>query len=313
MKGIMYHYVRKTNRRLPHFKYLNIENFKKQLDYFQDEFGFVTKEDFLNSFNTKKPVPGVILTFDDGFKDHYQFVFPELLKRNLWGIFYVPFKVYERNKLLGPHRTHMLLGEFGGQKVLKKLKEKVSKKILSHEHVEEFKTLTYKELTDDFASTEVKRILNFYIDEKYREKIIDDLMGDFFKNESSLVKNYYLNEKEIKEMADSGMIIGAHTVNHPVMSKLGLKEQRKEILPCFEFLEKIVGKDAIRTYCHPYGGDFSFNKNTLNILVKAHCLFSFSVEHRDIESNDLKTNLQSLPRYDCNVFPHGKVRPISKN
>ena len=43
MKAIMYHYVREPEASLPHFKYLNIGDFKKQLDYFQKKFGFVEK------------------------------------------------------------------------------------------------------------------------------------------------------------------------------------------------------------------------------------------------------------------------------
>ncbi|MDO8492719.1 MAG: polysaccharide deacetylase family protein [bacterium] len=310
MKGIMYHYIRKANSLLPNFKYLDIEDFRKQLDYFQDKFGFVTKEDFINSFDTRKPVSGVVLTFDDGLKDHYEFVLPELLSRNLWGIFYVPYKASERKRLLGPHGLHMLLGKFGGQMILENLSTRVSKKILSHEHIKAFQTLAYKGLTDDRASTEVKRILNYYIDEKHREQVIDDLINYFFKNEPIKIKDFYLSAEEIKKVAEAGMIVGAHTINHPVMSKLNYKEQEKEILPCFEFLEKIIDQDSIRTYCHPYGGDFSFNKDTEKILENAHCLFSFSVEPRDIESADLKNHRQSLPRYDCNIFPHGQVRSI---
>ena len=227
MKAIMYHYVREPEASLPHFKYLNIGDFKKQLDYFQKKFGFVEKGDFINSFNTGKPMSGVVLTFDDGLKDHYRYVLPELLKRNLWGIFYVPYKACKRKKLLGPHRVHMLLGRFGGQKVMENLSKITSKKILLHKHVEAFRTLSYKGLADYRASTEVKRILNFYIDEKYREKTIDKLMKIFFKDESLMAKNFYLNEEEIIKMAQAGMIIGAHTVNHPVMSKLNMEEQKR--------------------------------------------------------------------------------------
>jgi peptidoglycan/xylan/chitin deacetylase (PgdA/CDA1 family) len=308
MKAIMYHYVREADPKLPYFKHLHIEDFRKQLDYFQKELGFVPKEDFLNSFKTGIPVSGVILTFDDGFSDHYQHVLPELIKRNLWGIFYIPYKASERKRMFGAHIIHLLLGTFGGQKVLEQLSKVVTKEMLSFEHVEEFRTLTYKKLTDDHAFTETKRILNFYIDEKYREKIIDKLMKIFFKDEKSMARNFYMNEREIRELSRAGMMIGAHTVNHPVMSKLNRGEQEKEILPCFEFIEKTLGKNTRRTYCHPYGGHFSFNANTEDILNKSGCLFSFNVEPRDIEEKDLRGNRQALPRYDCNMFPYGQVR-----
>jgi len=94
MKIIMYHYVRKHSKEFPYFKYLHIKDFKKQLDYFEQKFGFVKKDDFINAFNIKnnKMPQGVVLTFDDGLKDHYKYVLPELLKRNLWGIFYINYR-----------------------------------------------------------------------------------------------------------------------------------------------------------------------------------------------------------------------------
>ena len=94
MKAIMYHYVREYSDSLPNFRYLDIENFSKQLDFFEKEFGFMEKKDWddvinrkvedINSFKDK-----IILTFDDAMKCHYEYVYPELEKRGLWGIFYV--------------------------------------------------------------------------------------------------------------------------------------------------------------------------------------------------------------------------------
>lgn len=47
MKSIMYHYVRDFDEKLPNLKHLHIDDFKKQLDYFEKKFGFVSQEEFL--------------------------------------------------------------------------------------------------------------------------------------------------------------------------------------------------------------------------------------------------------------------------
>ena len=87
MKAIMYHYVREFVPQMPNFKHLHFEDFCKQLDYFSAEYDFVSKEDFIDSFHSNNPLPkGVILTFDDGLSCHYNYVFKELKRRNLWGI-----------------------------------------------------------------------------------------------------------------------------------------------------------------------------------------------------------------------------------
>ena len=66
----MYHYVRNTKKEFPYFRYLSVENFSKQLDYFQREYGFVSYSDLLNIknenvFNNNNNK--ILLTFDDGF------------------------------------------------------------------------------------------------------------------------------------------------------------------------------------------------------------------------------------------------------
>ena len=118
MKAVMYHYVRADSPDFPHFRHLHTDDFKAQLDYFEKEYGFVKKDAFLNAF-LGGPLPsGMVLTFDDGLADHYVTVFPELQKRGLWGIFYVPTDPHMSGKMLSVHRTHLLLGAFGGNAVL---------------------------------------------------------------------------------------------------------------------------------------------------------------------------------------------------
>ena len=85
----MYHYVRPISQNYPYFKNLDIETFKRQLDYFEDEYGFISKEDYFYAIKNRKKIDGVVLSFDDGLKDHYLHVLPELKKRNLWGTFYI--------------------------------------------------------------------------------------------------------------------------------------------------------------------------------------------------------------------------------
>ncbi len=71
MKSIMYHYVRKFDTELPKMNFLHINDLKKQLDYFQKNYYFPTKDDFISSIKTKTIIPNsIILTFDDGIKDH---------------------------------------------------------------------------------------------------------------------------------------------------------------------------------------------------------------------------------------------------
>ena len=305
MKAIMYHYVRPFAKDYPNLKKLDFKDFKKQLDYFQSQFGFVNKNDFINCFSTNKSVSGIILTFDDGFSCHYDFVFKELKKRGLWGIFYIPVQPFLEHKLLDVHRTHILLAKHKSKKLFEFLNKKIDKKMFDESRIDEFKSKTYLTQKNDDYSLIFKRILNYYISYEYREKVLDKLMKKFVPNEKEILQSYYLTKKQIIEMHNAGMIIGSHTVNHPVMSRLNNQEQEFQIKKSFDFLESIIQKFHHKTFCYPYGGFHSFTSQTQSILSRENCLYSFNVEERDIQDIDIQLRPHALPRYDCNQFPHG--------
>jgi peptidoglycan/xylan/chitin deacetylase (PgdA/CDA1 family) len=309
MKSVMYHYVRPFNRDFPFLKNLSLDNFKKQLDFFAKEFGFIRKDDFVKSF-TGKITNGVILTFDDGFSCHYDFVFKELKKRGLWGVFYIPTHPFIKSTMIDVHRIHVLLSKHNPKKIYNFLIDVLDDSVIEKDKIKEFRNKTYILQKNDNYTNFIKRSLNYYISYQFRNKIISLLMEKFVPNENEIFKKFYLTKNQILEMHNSGMVIGSHTVNHPVMSRLNVQDQESEIKDSFQFLEGIIKKLDHKTFCHPYGGFHSFTYQTEKILSKENCLYSFNVEPRDIDVNDLRYRPQALPRYDCNQFPFGQVDQI---
>ena len=308
MKAIMYHYVRGSTDRSPDYYHLDIDDFRRQLDYFESEFGFADRDAFIEFITGERETPptGVILTFDDGLRDHVEFVFPELKKRDLWGMFYVPTGPYEDGTLLDVHRIHTLLGEADGEVLLEHTQTVVDEEMVPFKRRTEYRNESYERQDNTDATTQAKRILNYFISDEYQTQVIDRLVERIGVSEPS-VSSYYMRPTELQEMSDAGMIIGAHTVTHPVLSKLDEDEQRSEITNSFEFLDDAVDGLPVRTFCYPYGGSFSFTDVTISILEASDCEWSFMVKQADITCSDLKPNTHSLPRYDCNEFPHGEA------
>ncbi|MEP4474720.1 MAG: polysaccharide deacetylase family protein, partial [Lentilitoribacter sp.] len=119
-------------------------------------------------------------------------------------------------------------------------------------------------------------------------------------------QSFYVQKDQLIKMHENGMLLGSHTVTHPVMSKLSKPAQEREIKSSFEFL-KTLGVTDHKTYCHPYGGFHSFDQNTVDILDEQSVAYSFNVDYRDITQLDIISNKQSLPRYDCNLFDFGQA------
>ena len=309
MKSIMYHYVRPDSAKLPFFRHLHVEDFRRQLEYLANEFDMIDRETFLRSIESGNVPPNAcVLTFDDGFKDHFRFVLPEFQARGLWGLFYVPTGMYQSGELLNVHRIHLLIGGRGGKAIADELENLIDDGMLSDEHRDEFRNQTYRTQSNDEDTLYVKRCLNYFIGYEHRKQVLDELMEAFWEDEQQLVEDFYMNETELSAMQRTGMLLGSHTVTHPVMSKLDDDAQLREITDSFAFLDRVTGGLPVRTFCYPHGGFHTFTEATERLLTEAGCAFSFNVEARDITNVDVTRRPQALPRYDCNMFPHGKCR-----
>jgi peptidoglycan/xylan/chitin deacetylase (PgdA/CDA1 family) len=307
MKAIMYHYVRPFDKKYPKLKSLEFDNFRKQLDFFEKEYGFCSKEEFDHALVTGETNEKIILTFDDGLSCHYEFVFKELLERNLWGIFYVNTNNLLERKIINVHRIHILLSKFNAELLLNETQKIISDNYIDKSLINDFEKFTYGNQSNDNFTLKFKRILNYYISYEHRSLIIDKLMQKFGVDEDKVFNDFYMSKENILEMHDNGMIIGNHSKTHPVFSKLNEAEQREEITSSFDYLSELLGEFKYKTFCYPYGGFHSFNNKTVEILNENKCQFSFNVESRSITAQDLIHEKQKLPRFDCNEFEYGKV------
>tara|TARA_A100001515_G_scaffold142221_1_gene140557 strand:+ start:1034 stop:1936 length:903 start_codon:yes stop_codon:yes gene_type:complete len=300
MLVVMYHYVRRDSAEYPNFNHLRVDDFERQLDYFEKEYGFVTRAQFLSSFDTGKIPKGVLLTFDDGLSDHYENVYPILKKRGIFGIFYVPTGHYKnkQKKLLSVHRVHYLKGKYNSKNLLPEALSYISSDMLDQSKIHEFDMEIYKDQSQSKSEYQLKRLFNYFLKPEHVEPILDILMKKYFK-ESELYDKIYLKVHQIKEMHDNGYLIGGHTENHNVLSRLGYLEQEREIMNSFSFLENIVGKLKVKSFCYPYGGKSSFNSDTVDILCRNDIHHSFMVGNEDVK--DIK-NRHFLKRMDCNRF-----------
>ncbi|MDD3288268.1 MAG: polysaccharide deacetylase family protein [Alphaproteobacteria bacterium] len=307
MKAIMYHYICPPPVDRPYATHLSSDNFCKQLDYFKQTDRFIASDEFDDIINSRIPVPddGIVLTFDDGLKDHSQFVFPELLKRGLWGFFFVPTAIFTGSGLLAVHRIHYLLGRYGGSAIMEKM---IGDEYLAPflEKPSKFYQTTYRYQDNDEATVAVKRILNYVAPPFVRDAWLTKIMLELC-DENQIKKDYYFTKEDMISMHAAGMIIGGHTVAHPVLGNLCLDEQRREIEDSLACLRGILGEKSVESFSFPYGRKATYTDETLQLLKDAECRYSFAVEHRNITAEDISNNILALPRWDCNQFSYGQL------
>ena len=203
-------------------------------------------------------------------------------------------------KILDVHKVHILLGYVNSNDLLNDTFKILNKNKFKNEDF--YNKITYLNQINDNNSLTFKRILNYYLTIDQKKELLSELMSIYSLENTFNADNYYLTKNEIREMSKNGMIIGGHTHSHPLLSKLSDSQQLHEIRKSLK-----IDNNTLNTFCFPYGGKVSYNEQTIKILIDLNVEYSFSVNNRDITDFDLQNKILSLPRFDCNYFPHGKI------
>ena len=309
MKAIMYHYIREASPETPNFIHLDYSDFQKQIDFLSKEYHILTQEEFYSCLKTGNTIDkGMILTFDDGVIDHYDYVYPYLKSKGLWGVFFISTLPFISNKLLDVHRTHYLLGRYNANVLIKYIKEITTKDDLIDGTDTKFNLTTYTNQNSEESVKEFKRIVNYQLNPNKKTTVLDKVMKHFLDfSEEDLAKTYYLSEKNILDMKANGMEIGCHAHSHNLLSNLEDSSLLNELSTANSYLKELLGLNDLNGFCFPYGGKQSYDQRVLDILAHQNYKYGFSVDSRDITKTDIINNKFELPRYDCNEFPHGQA------
>lgn len=291
----MYHYVRPLDKNENgNLRYLTTEQFSRQLDFFEKEYGFLSPEEFKYNFHKKIKTNKVLLTFDDGLKDHYDHVYPLIKERGIKGFFFIPTSIFTHAVVLKVHKVHYLLSKYDSKKIYKKILDLID---LHKIDLDDFSNSEiYKYSKHEDCEYRVKRLFNYQLNYPDSEIILNDLFEDH-NISGGIFEKIYLNKKNIEEMKEDGHIIGSHTVNHKILSSLDYKGQKFEISRSFKTLSKFYSPD-FKAISYPYGYKFTYNDNTISILDNQDVNFGFIFDNN--ENLDFKRF--EISREDCNKF-----------
>ena len=314
---VMYHYVRDLkNSRYPNIKGLDIEKFKKQIKFFKENYNFVRIEDLIEYYKNPKekelPEKAILLTFDDGYKDHYNYVLPVLLENNIQGSFYIPTKCFQDKKVLDVNKIHFILESCIGKekRILKEIEEYLEKNKdsrISLSYNDYFKEYAVDSRFDKKEVIFIKRMLQVVLPEDYREKLVDILfkkyvctIGDKIISERAFWEELYLTPEQIRMMEKLGMHIGFHSHNHVWLNSLSKEEQEFQIKSSINYFKEIGVKTEKMTLSYPYGG---YNEESVELIKKYEIPLAFTTKVAIADLN--KDENYALPRLDTNDFYQG--------
>ena len=301
----MYHYVRPIKKsEFPHINGLEVSGFQRQITFFKNNFEIAGIDFLLDSINLQKNENKecVVLTFDDGLKDHYNHVFPILKDKDIQGLFFSPAKPIMENIVLDVHKIHFILASVRDKSILvKDVFDKIKEYQIEYE-IDEPQNLWKKlAVPNRFDSAEIiflKRILQRELPYDIRKTITSELFERYVSNdERDFSKQLYLSFDEINEMVESGMYFSSHGYSHEWLSYLSQEMLEKEIKDSVVFCKK-VNPDKEQIMCYPYG---NFDLMVVEKIKKYNFQAGLTTEVGDAELNE--NNRFKLKRYDTNDFP----------
>ena len=306
----MYHYVRPIKKsNFTFIKGLEVEDFISQINYLQKNYEIIGMDILINFIKNKVPLPkkSCLLTFDDGYKDHYLYVYPELKKRGLLGSFFPVGSTILENKILDVNKIHFILAK--GTKlnfIIDDIKDLINGNIanLNNNNINNFefywKNFAVANSLDTKETIFVKRLLQHALPKTVRSKFCDFLFKKYVGlNEKEFSSNLYMSKSEINEMIKENMYFGCHTYNHPWLNTLSTELQTIEIQKGLDFLKNIGASTSDWVMNYPYG---AYNNETINVIKKLGCCLALTTSSKQSIST-INNNYFELPRTRTNNLP----------
>lgn len=241
------------SHQLPH---LDIRDFKKQVRHIKRWYRVITMDELADKLanGTHFVSPSVVITIDDGYLNNYTLAYPVLKALGL------PAVIYLTTGFIGTNKAPWV-DDLMDMLLLTKAK-----------------TLCFPELLGDEVldiSTQlgkrgaVVRLFQVMVRLEHGGKmLVMERLSEVLEVKEICRNNgerKMLNWNEVMEMSENNISFGAHTVSHPTLSKMELREAKQEIYESKMEIETRIGS-KVRHFAIPNGKREDFNEE-----LKRYC------------------------------------------
>jgi peptidoglycan/xylan/chitin deacetylase (PgdA/CDA1 family) len=275
--------------------------FTKQIDYLQTHYVVLSMVELAGHVKSGLALPSkaALLTFDDGFADHYDYVLPVLHDRRLSGCFYPPAAPIMEHRLLDVHKIHFLLAAGPNPvDICVVLDDMIVERSLG-DLIEYTAMFRHPSPRDSAEVIYLKRMLQKGLPTIERGEIVSALFERFVTvDERAFAEELYCDIHQLQLMNSLGMHIGSHGYEHLWLSTLEPQHQQIELKRSLDFLSEIYDLSTTDiSICYPYG---DHNETTRKIAHELGFLIGFADHHgiADFDSDDIL----ALPRVSTSDF-----------
>ena len=239
------------------------EMFCQQLDYLKENYNVISVKQLVSwlSGHAELPPNSAMITFDDGYMDNYTNAFPELKKRNFPAVIFLASGFINQSTpfywdLLAysfqvSHKDNLSLGKIGKW---------------SWENDEQKMRVAYKVIENlKIFSEDQKQVLV--------DKIVEDLGSPI---PDMIFKQLFLSWDHIREMVNGNIEMGAHTVNHPILTRIPFDRVEDELKLSKTMIQEEINQEVV-SFAYPNGQQGDFDIKVIDQIKKSGYKTAFTL------------------------------------
>jgi len=246
----------------------------------------------------------MLLTFDDGYTDHFLTVYPLLCAQGVTGAFFPPARTLNEGVLLDVNKIHFIMSASSEKQLFRELLREMEFFRGRENQFPDTKTLiATNAIPSRYDSAEIvfsKRMLQTVLPESVRNQIADKLFERFVGvPQSVFAKELYADTAQLKVMKQHGMYIGLHGYNHDRLGEMNNDEYVNDINMALDFMDStgLLDKNSW-VMCYPYG---SYSSTVVEFLRSTGCAAGLTTQVYTVDLHNCDPLL--LPRLDTNDYP----------
>lgn len=247
---IVYHRVGPYKDKSPML--LSPSEFERQCIYLMKSYKIISLSELIQNILENKPLQKkvAIITFDDGYKDNYIYAFPILKK------YKIPATIFLTSGHIGTDNL------FWFDKI---------EYVLSNTKLKDMELDYYGKISLNKKENRRQTILDIIeklkqIPEEDKNKFIENIVQLSDVDISNIGKNTILSWDDVKAMYEFGIDFGSHTVTHPILKNMSLRNIKHEIVWSKKTIENRLGQ-PVYSFSYPNGKVNDFD-NQISSVVK---------------------------------------------
>jgi peptidoglycan/xylan/chitin deacetylase (PgdA/CDA1 family) len=281
------------------------QDFERQMDYLAQWFQVVSLQDVVRWLDGRGDLPpyAALITFDDGYLDNYTYAFPILRKYNFPALIFLttghigtdaPF-YWDMAAYCFSHTENDHLPFPDGH--VESWSNQAELDRVSRRWIELMKTLPQAE----------KQI---YVEN------LPVLLGVSIP--TGFFQRLMMNWDQVREMQRGGIEFGAHTIHHPILTRIALEEVREEVAGSKARIEQELGEPVLG-FAYPNGQNPDLSEAIEKIVAGSGIRAAFTLLSGPAWLEEVKRNpyairrifishRDSLPEYAMLLSPLNRYR-----